>query len=711
MRTTTYTKRLRTDRRTISDFLADLRNDPVWRQEVVASELRSGEAGQAGARYVETVSAQGIKTQVPLVVAEVVPGTRLVVEAHDLTYDSRYEYQFLPVDGGTEVTVFMSMDMVGGLKLAEPLIWTQVTHWVERDLARLDEAITADVPLSPAEEPDEPSDIYASHGETSRAFLGEAIESLAEGVMLASNQGRAFYANHAAEQILGVPRDALLGRRIDDPSFTFTTLDGEHIAVDDIPLVRVLRTGRPVLGSEYRVSLRGRGELTLSENAVPLVVEGRTVGAALTFTDITERVETEARLKESEERFRAILDQSTYGITIAAADGTVLVYNSAMERITGVSQAEVTERGWLVASFPDEAERRAAASAVERAQHGESVYAEAPFLRPDGRRIWVSYSSGPIRLHGKNYVFTIASDITQRAEAQEQVRFQSRLLEEVRNAVVATDPAGRITFVNEEAVSMLGQGREELLGAQVMTLLRPRAADHVPTVMQQVSEGGRWEGEACFTLPDGSEVPVLLSLGVLTEDQRKASGYVGVAYDISAIKAAEASLAEKDRAIRQAYVDVIGAVTGGRLVLVTRDELTDALGQPLTEVRPLIEGDLSTCRHDVVDVMEDSGVVADPSTAVVALGEAATNALKHAGGGTYQLFTRDGMLQVDVADEGPGIDFTNLPKATLVAGYSSTATLGLGFTIMLDLADRVLLATEPGHTEVVLEFARQQGAA
>lgn len=705
MRTTTYTKRLRSDRHAISAFLSDLRNDPAWRQEILSSELRSGEAGQAGARYVETVSTQGIKTQVPLVVSEVVPGSRLVVEARDLTYDSRYEYQFLPVDGGTEVTVFMSMEMVGGLKLAEPLIWTQITHWVERDLARLDEAIAGLQTELTAAEPLQPENLYEAHGESSRAFLGEVVDSLAEGVMLATNQGRAFYANRAAEEILGVPREALLGRRIDDPSFTFTTLDGQPIPVGDIPLIRVLRTGRPVLGSEYRVALRGRGELTLSENAVPLVVEGRTVGAALTFTDIAERVETEARLKESEERFRAILDQSVYGITISSADGAVLVYNPAMERLTGISQAEVTERGWLVASFPNPTERKAAADAVERAQRGESVYTEAPFTRRDGRRIWVSYSSGPIRLHGKDYVFTIASDITQRAEAQAQVRFQSRLLEEVRNAVLATDPAGRIVFANKEAVSMFGQEREKLLGAQVMSLLRPRAAEGV-NVMQQVGAGGQWEGEACFTRLDGSEVPVLLSLGQLTDERGQPSGYVSVAHDISDIKAAEASLAEKDRDIRQAYVDVIGAVTGGRLVLVTREELMEALGQPLTEERPLVPGDLSTCRHDVVDVMEDAGVAADPSTAVVALGEAATNALKHAGGGTYQLFTRDGMLQVEVADEGPGIDFTNLPKATLVSGYSSVATLGMGFTIMLDLADRILLATEPGHTEVVLEFAR-----
>jgi anti-sigma regulatory factor (Ser/Thr protein kinase) len=60
---------------------------------------------------------------------------------------------------------------------------------------------------------------------------------------------------------------------------------------------------------------------------------------------------------------------------------------------------------------------------------------------------------------------------------------------------------------------------------------------------------------------------------------------------------------------------------------------------------------------------------------------------------------------VAIADDGPGIDFRTLPKATLVPGFSTAASLGMGFTIMLQLCERVLLSTRPGRTVVVLEFA------
>jgi anti-sigma regulatory factor (Ser/Thr protein kinase) len=93
--------------------------------------------------------------------------------------------------------------------------------------------------------------------------------------------------------------------------------------------------------------------------------------------------------------------------------------------------------------------------------------------------------------------------------------------------------------------------------------------------------------------------------------------------------------------------------------------------------------------------------------------EALTNALKHARGGTYQVFAKDGCVQVAIADEGPGIDFRTLPRATLVPGFSTAASLGMGFTIMLQLCDRVLLCTRPGRTEVGLEWTggRRQTAS
>jgi ligand-binding sensor protein/anti-sigma regulatory factor (Ser/Thr protein kinase) len=179
------------------------------------------------------------------------------------------------------------------------------------------------------------------------------------------------------------------------------------------------------------------------------------------------------------------------------------------------------------------------------------------------------------------------------------------------------------------------------------------------------------------------------------------------ATDVTELREAERALRRQEEGIRHAYVDVLDAVTGGKLILLTDEQLADELGTPVGH--QLVFGapaELAAARRRLVRAAETCfpGRIRHTDLLSTA-GEALDNALKHAGGGAYQAFARDECLQIAISDDGPGIDFRTLPRATLVPGFSTTASLGMGFTIMLQLCERVLLATRPGHTVVVLEFA------
>lgn len=168
----------------------------------------------------------------------------------------------------------------------------------------------------------------------------------------------------------------------------------------------------------------------------------------------------------------------------------------------------------------------------------------------------------------------------------------------------------------------------------------------------------------------------------------------------------EAALRKQEDAIRKAYVDVLDAVTGGKLLLMTQEELSRALGTQLTRREPVGEvSGLSATRAAISETVLPWMSDREQTAAVLgAAGEALDNAVKHGKGAKFQVFATRNAIQVVVSDEGPGIDFTNLPKATLVPGYSSVATLGMGFTIMLQLSDRLMLATGPEGTTLALEF-------
>ena len=206
----------------------------------------------------------------------------------------------------------------------------------------------------------------------------------------------------------------------------------------------------------------------------------------------------------------------------------------------------------------------------------------------------------------------------------------------------------------------------------------------------------------CEVYLRGQEAYELLSAYPAADDL-----WVVSATDVTELREAERALRRQEEGIRQAYVDVLDAVTGGKLILLTDEQLADELGTPLGQEAVFgAPAQLATARRTIVRAADTRFPGRIRHTDLLStVGEALDNALKHARGGSYQVFARGDHLQVAITDEGPGIDFRTLPRATLVPGFSTSASLGMGFTIMLQLCERVLLCTRPGHTVVVLEFA------
>ncbi len=142
--------------------------------------------------------------------------------------------------------------------------------------------------------------------------------------------------------------------------------------------------------------------------------------------------------------------------------------------------------------------------------------------------------------------------------------------------------------------------------------------------------------------------------------------------------------------------DVIRCVTQGRFRLADEAEFpndgavaVDATVRAPEEYPPL--------RVQLRTVLLDAGM--EPHAAgdfLVAIGEAVTNSLKHAHGGQCTVKITPDLVRVRVCDDGPGIAQNALPDTILKAGFSTKASLGMGFTLMLEMADAIWLATDEG---------------
>jgi PAS domain S-box-containing protein len=262
--------------------------------------------------------------------------------------------------------------------------------------------------------------------------------------------------------------------------------------------------------------------------------------------DITERKRTEVALRESEERFRILVDGITdYAIFRLTPTGQVASWNQGAERIKGYKQDEILGRHFscfyppeeLASGFP-ERELKMAALAGRCEEEGWRV-------RKDGSRFWANVVITPLRdesgtLRGFS---KITRDITERKGAEERLHESEErhrmLFDNNPHPTWAYDRETlRFLAVNKAAVRKYGYSTAEFLA---MTVKDIRPSEDIPALLESVAhvrEGNENVSDWKHRLKDGSIIDVEITSYALNFFGRPAE--VVVAVDISQKKRAEA---------------------------------------------------------------------------------------------------------------------------------------------------------------------------
>lgn len=157
---------------------------------------------------------------------------------------------------------------------------------------------------------------------------------------------------------------------------------------------------------------------------------------------------------------------------------------------------------------------------------------------------------------------------------------------------------------------------------------------------------------------------------------------------------------------RHIHREVLYSVTGGKVRLCEAQEIAGEWPPALDPLPIRREMDVRNVREAAREAALRAGMVPDRvADFALCVSEAVTNALLHGSGGVAAIGVRDGRLRVRVQDYGDGIAPENLSRATLLKGWSSRASMGLGFTVINETADRVYLHTGPAGTTVIVEMA------
>ena len=253
-----------------------------------------------------------------------------------------------------------------------------------------------------------------------------AIAAMSEGVVVQAASGAIVACNPAAERILGITREQLAGRTSMDPGWRAIHEDGSPFPGDEHPAMETLRTAEPLRNVVMGVHAQGGSPRWISVNTEPILdPDGRPASVVTTFTDITERKEAEAALRQKEEHLRLVFEDGGDAIFLINEDGTIYSANPAACQMLGQSEAQIIEIGLAGIMDPDDPRvaRALVSTALERKGRNGRYRGELNCVRSDGTVFPVEILTHSTRApSGGMRTAVIARDITERKRAEEDLR-------------------------------------------------------------------------------------------------------------------------------------------------------------------------------------------------------------------------------------------------------------------------------------------------
>ena len=292
--------------------------------------------------------------------------------------------------------------------------------------------------------------------------------------------GHLTFVNNPVCRDLGYSREELIGM-----SYKGFTVEEDIESVFQV-FNEVYRTGVPNKGFPWK-TIRKDGVQGFAETSVsPLRNnKGEIIGFRGVGRDIRERIQTEEKLRQSRENYRALFDSSVIGALVVDAETMkVVMANQAALRMFGFSSPE---DGVDPLDFvpPEDRQKNLELMVKEVFEKDSRKAVDLRAVTRDGREIWVSVRGARITHNGKSAGLLSFADITERKQAEEKLRhseenYKTLFNSSVIGTFVLDAETMQVVVVNRAATEMLGfSSVEEAVGINPLALIPSEDRDMV----------------------------------------------------------------------------------------------------------------------------------------------------------------------------------------------------------------------------------------
>jgi PAS domain S-box-containing protein len=379
-------------------------------------------------------------------------------------------------------------------------------------------------------------------------------------------------ANRTADQILKLDNKQFVGKPIED---AFPALPSE---------IREACRRIAVQGGHYEAE-----QVTYGQGRIASTLEVRAVHTgpnqiAAFFTDITKRKRAEDALRESEERYRSLIELSPDAIAIHSKGKFVFVNSNTAELLGARNAQELIGRkilDFVHPDFQDIFQER-----VRRVQkEGKAVpLNEEKFVRIDGTVIDVEVAAIPFVHKNKPATQVVMRDISQREKSEQLILKLFRAIEQTDEIIFMTEHDGTITYVNPAFESIYGYTREEAIGKTPRILKSGVLSKQYYEEFWKTLLGGQSvRREIVNKTKGGRLISILTSVNPLFNKPGALVGFIAVQADITERKHMEEKLRQREeqyRLITENVADLIAVLDLEGKRLYNSPSYNDLLGDP-----------------------------------------------------------------------------------------------------------------------------------
>jgi len=421
----------------------------------------------------------------------------------------------------------------------------------------------------------------------------ELLEALPVPVFFKSRDGRYLAVNKAWEDFFGIARREFVGKRVADLYPQVPAIAEKHAAMDK------LLWDNPG-GQSYEIPLLTRGGVsrdTIYYKATFNDLSGEVAGLVGAIVDITGRKKAEAAVRESEERWRSIVDSANDGILVYDRSLNVTFVNRAAERILGLARAEIIgAAGFTSLLSCIHEDGRALDPQTERptrvtARTGTPLTNYVVGVRRrDGTVTWLSVNTAFLRRREESDWYGIVStlsDVTAEKYAELKLRESEaryrRTFELAASGIAHIGMDRRFMRVNRRLCEILGYPEAELLRLTGRDISHPDDLDVINSQRPALYAGeiDAVRVEKRYLRKDRTPVWVALSMTVERDAEGRPTHEIAVYNDITAQREAEARVRESEELYRQTFQLAASGIAhvglDGRFLQVNRS-LCDILG-------------------------------------------------------------------------------------------------------------------------------------